>query len=534
MTTPPDNPVDGAALLDEAAQALGDYVIFPSEAARLAAALWVLHTHALAACESTPRLVFLSAEKQSGKTRAQEVIELLAHNPKHAASLSAAALFRLVAAGPLTLLMDEVDAIFGPQAGEHEDLRGLLNAGHRRGAEVYRCVGEGSRQKAVPFPAFAPVALAAIGSLPDTIIDRSIVITMRRRLPTEKVEPFRHREATKRLTPIREGLAAWAAAHLTELEEARPEMPPGITDRPADVWEPLLALAEVAGGEWPERARAAAVHLNAERQKADPSMGMRLLEHIRTVFAEKQTDRLPTAVLLGALNMEEEWPWGALPRTGKPLDPIGLARRLKPFGVRPGTVRFNPGDKDTLKGYELAWFKDAFDRYLPAPNPGPVPSPSGKPVTPVTPVTPREEPVTGTGICDGYTRHTGPEPSHPYQEKCDGVTGVTAFGEGQVGDAVIPGRREDQAHRNGTAAAAGVTLAIGTATPVLEGATEARPAPTSPPYVCNFCPEKRKKPAVAHARAASGTGPGFWVCEYHRRAVRADHVDVELGPEEGR
>jgi hypothetical protein len=421
VTPPTEKARAGHAVLDDVAAFLSTYVVFPSLEARDAVALWAAHAHAPGAAESTPRLALLSAEKQSGKTRCLETLELLAPGAKHAANLSVAALFRLVADGGLTLLFDEVDVFFGHQAKEHEELRGLLNAGHRKGAVAYRCVGDPSKMEVKAFPAYCPVALAGIGELPDTILDRAILVKMRRRAPGETVTPFRVREASGRGHQLRDDLARWAAAHRTALEDARPAMPEGITDRPADVWEPLLAVADTAGGDWPARARAAAVRLNAERQAADPSLGARLLADIRAVFGAR--DKLATAALLEALTGIEESPWGALPRSGKPLDATGLARRLKPFDVRPGTVRFGPGAKDTAKGYEAAWFTDAFARYLP-----PL-SPPEEPVTPVTPVTTREEPVTGAEDCDGSPRHTDSVPSHAHQEGCDGVTAVTAFSQ---------------------------------------------------------------------------------------------------------
>src|SRR5205823_6355975 len=142
------------------------------------------------------------------------------------------------------------------------------------------------------FPAFCAVALAGIGELPDTILDRAILISMRRRAPEEKVQPFRRREVEPRAEELRDWCSDWTATHAEAIIDLRPEMPAGISDRPADVWEPLLALADLAGGEWPERARQAAVRLNAERQAADPSLGVRLLADIKAIFTGKKAERL--------------------------------------------------------------------------------------------------------------------------------------------------------------------------------------------------------------------------------------------------
>ena len=186
---------DGAAALDDARAFIARFCALPVEHAYTAVTLWAAHAWALDAFDSTPRLAFLSPEPGSGKTRALEILTLLVPWPMHAVNATPAALFRSVAdpASRRTILFDEIDTIFGPKAKEHEELRGLLNAGHRRSGVAYRCVGEGTRQEVVAFPAYAGVALAGLGQLPDTILTRAVVIRMRRRAPHEHIEPFRAR-----------------------------------------------------------------------------------------------------------------------------------------------------------------------------------------------------------------------------------------------------------------------------------------------------------------------------------------------------
>jgi hypothetical protein len=257
------------------------------------------------------------------------------------------------------ILFDECDTYFGPMArGEHEELRGLVNAGHRKGAVAYRCVGEPARMEVTAFPAFCAVAIAGIGDLPPTILDRAVLVRMRRRAPGEHVEPFRRRKAAKVGDELREALAGWMKAHADQLADAEPEMPAGLVDRPADVWEALLAIADLAGGPWPARSRKAALELNAARVEADPSLGVALLRDTRAVFDE--ADALATEELLKRLCALDESPWGDL--RGKPLDARGLARRLKPYEVRPTTIRV--GDA-TPKGYRRQDLADAWTRYLP-------------------------------------------------------------------------------------------------------------------------------------------------------------------------
>lgn len=349
-----------AELLDRVDVELARYISFPSTKARHAVTLWVAHTHTIDAFESTPRLALLSAEKGSGKTRTLEVLELLVPNPLHTVNVSAAALFRKVSEGKCTLLLDEADTYLSVKnAQQHEDLRGLVNAGHRRGAVAYRCeVGKAVVVK--EYPAFAPCAIAGIGDIPDTILDRAVVVGMKRRAPTERVEPFRQRVAERVLIPLREQLETWAERATDRLQDAWPDLPDGIVDRAADVWEPLVAIADEAGDEWPERARRAAITLNAARQQRDPSLGVRLLDDCRFIFTTTELDRLTTQDLVDALIALDEGPWSDL--RGKELDARGLARRLRPYEVRPADHRFEAGVK---KGYLRESFHDAWARYLP-------------------------------------------------------------------------------------------------------------------------------------------------------------------------
>jgi hypothetical protein len=179
------------------------------------------------AWESTPRLAFLSPEPASGKTRALEISELLVPNPVEAINVTPAYLFRKVGADDAkpTILYDEIDTVFGPKAKENEEIRGLLNAGHRRGAVAGRCVVHGKKVETEEISAYCAVALAGLGWLPDTILSRSVIIRMRRRGPGEKVMAYRRRVHAPFGQTLRECLTAWAADEVETMAEARPEMP---------------------------------------------------------------------------------------------------------------------------------------------------------------------------------------------------------------------------------------------------------------------------------------------------------------------
>lgn len=346
-------------LLDQVERFLERFVAYPSDHARVAHVLWIAHTHAMDVWDSTPRIAFLSPEAGSGKSRALEVTELLVPRPVHAVNTTPAYLFRKVAddAGLPTILFDEIDTVFGPRAKENEDIRGLLNAGHRKGAIAGRCVVRGKEVFTEELPAYCAVALAGLDDLPDTLMSRSVVVRMRRRAPNEQVEPFRHRLCSPDGYAIRDALAGWATSIPFN---AWPEMPAGIEDRDADIWEALVAVADAAGGEWPERARCAAVTLVTATKAASPSIGVRLLADLRNVFAEHgNPDHLFTDDILSALVGMEDAPWGDI--RGKALDARSLARRLAKYEVKPRTVRI--GDR-TSKGYARDALIDPWTRYV--------------------------------------------------------------------------------------------------------------------------------------------------------------------------
>lgn len=348
---------EGSAVLNAVEGFLRRFIAYPSEHAAVAHTLWVAHTHRMDAWESTPRMFFSSTEPGSGKTRGLEVTELLVPRPVHAVNTTPAYLFRKVSdeAGSPTILYDEIDTLFGPRAKENEDVRGMLNAGHRKGAVAGRCVVKGKEVTTEELPAYCAVAMAGLDNLPDTLMSRSIVIKMRRRAPGEEVEPFRHRQHAPEGEALKSALSDWAAKCIKV--GAWPEMPEGVTDRNADVWEALLAVADAAGGDWPERARVSAVTLVTDAKAGVPSLGIRLLADIRDVFGDH--DYLFTDDAIAGLVALEEAPWGDL--RGKALDPRGLAQRLAKYDVRPRTVRIGTR---TSKGYAKADFVDPWSRYL--------------------------------------------------------------------------------------------------------------------------------------------------------------------------
>lgn len=402
----PGQPVDGTALpsLDvpaspveaptaspasEGAQILADlraqikrYVVMPSEEALTAVTLWIAATHLQRAWQHAPRLAIVAPEKRCGKSRLLDVVTETVRNPLITVNASAAAIFRSIDdEDPPTLLVDEADTLFSTvkAAEKNEEVRGLINAGHQRNRPTLRVTGP--EHKPTAFPTFAMAALAGIGDLPDTVMDRSVVIRMRRRAAGEKVAAFRTTRDTPALHAIRDRLSAWLQPLYKRALEMEPPMP--VEDRAADTWEPLVVIADLAGGEWPALARTACRVMTDYEAGQDEEGGLRtrLLVGIRRAFAaENDPAVLGTKRLLEALNADKEAPWSEYGPNG--LTPRGLQLLLKPYGISSANRRFPDGTQ--AKGFARTQFLDTWARYCPEPKPA------------AGPAEPAAEPLPGT------------------------------------------------------------------------------------------------------------------------------------------
>ncbi|MFJ9680991.1 DUF3631 domain-containing protein [Streptomyces sp. NPDC101194] len=363
---PDPEPTRGSALLVELRAQIAKFVILPSEQALDAVTLWVAATHLQPAWQHAPRLAVVGPAKRCGKSRLLDVLTETVHEPMLTINTTPAAVFRSITDEPPTLLVDEADTIFGTpkMAEKNEEMRGLLNAGHQRNRYVTRVVGNDHTPH--KFATFAMAALAGIGDLPDTIMDRSVVIRMRRRAEGESVKPFRSRRDTPALHDLRDRIAAWARPLLDEAADLEPDMP--VEDRAADTWEPLVIVADLAAGPWPRLARTACAHMvtaEAAAEEENPS-GARILADIRRAFvAQREVDSLTTDELLHHLRQDPEAPWAEWGRSG--LSPRDLSRMLREFGIGSGNVRLADGTQ--RKGYTRNKFLDAWRRYCPTVHP---------------------------------------------------------------------------------------------------------------------------------------------------------------------
>ena len=357
MHDPWDEPVDAAELLSSLARAIRRHVIVPQATAD-AIALWIAHTWVFGRFQHTPRLAIRSPVKRCGKTTLLDVLDATCCRPLRADNISASGVFRVVEAlTPGALLIDEADSFLR----DNEELRGILNSGFKAEGEVIRVAEVKGEHQPLRFSTYAPCAIAAIGELPSTIEDRALPVALQRKAAAETVVKLRAPGARAGLAALGRKLARWAQDAGGALPDD-PVVPDALGDREGDIVVPLLSIADHAGGEWPARARAALLAVFRQRNATDAATetGALLLRDIRDLFLGTSALRMPSAEIAASLGKMEERPWAEW-RQGKPITAPQLANALRPFGIRPGTIRQGT---ETVKGYYRDAFGEAWARYL--------------------------------------------------------------------------------------------------------------------------------------------------------------------------
>lgn len=358
-------PVVAGALLDDLAEAIRRHVVM-SQAATDCAALWIAHTWVFDRFQHTPRAAVRSPAKRCGKSTLLDVFRATCARPLKADNISASGVFRTVETLRPTLLLDEADAYLG----DNDELRGVLNSGFERSGEVVRVMEVKGVLEPVRFRTCCPVALAGIGELPGTLEDRAVPLVLQRKAAGETVVKLRAPGARATLHTLARKLGRWAADRGPHLPQD-PPIPDALGDREGDIAVPLLAIADNAGGDWPERARMALMEVFGVRAAAEGTMetGALLLRDIKVIFAEMSALRMPSADIVARLAQLEDRPWPEW-RHGKPMTAPQLARALAPFGVRSAVLRIGG---DVARGYYREAFEEAWERYLPPETPAPPP-----------------------------------------------------------------------------------------------------------------------------------------------------------------
>ena len=353
-TEPWHDPIAGAELLNDMVAAIRRYVVLPEGAAETMA-LWAIHTHGFDSFAVSPRLAFTAPEMQCGKTTALNVVGEMTARPLSTENITTSAVFRTIEIARPTLLIDEADTFLK----DNDELRGILNSGHRKGGAIIRTVGDDYEPR--QFSTWAPTAISMIGKLPGTLHDRSLHIQLRRRKPSERVESFRADRASE-LGILGRKAARWADDHAVALQAAEPDMG-DLVNRAADNWRPLFAIADAIGGEWRDRVRAIAAA--AEAKKEDLSVRTMLLADIRDILRSRShSDRIGSNELATELGQLEGRPWAEW-KNGKPITAASLARQLAPFSITPTSHRIGSA---TPRGYLYSDFEEAFSAYLPEPG----------------------------------------------------------------------------------------------------------------------------------------------------------------------
>jgi uncharacterized protein DUF3631 len=360
---PPPVP-DGATVLRELERFISGFVVLPPHTL-LPLALWALATHIFDVFDTYPFLIFSSPAPRCGKTRTLEVLELVVARPRRTANVSEAALFRLVDSTHPTFLLDEQEALSG-KSERAEALRGLLNAGHRRGSKATRC-GGANRDEVREFDVYCPKVLAGIGDFQTTLRDRAIVVAMQRRPAAQLVTRFIHRIASQAGANLKAQIESWAGSNrnrIRDFYETAPS-PQFLSDREEENWAPLFSILAIAEHSRLNELRADAEVLLERKAEADDeqTLALEILKHALEAWLPDEST-ITSKELIARLQRKEDAP------TFKPdggrsevdLSPRRLARMIRGFGVRPINIR-SEGDR-VRKGYRRSELTGALAPYL--------------------------------------------------------------------------------------------------------------------------------------------------------------------------
>jgi len=348
---------DGGEIIRNIESHFNRYVVLPDRAA-LPTALWVLVTYDFDLFDALPYLLINSPAPRCGKTRLLECLELAVHSPRRASNISEAGLFRLIEKERPTLLLDEAETLNGK--GERaEYLRQILNAGNRRGAKVTRCVGKGAELDVRDFSVFCPKVFAGIGSFPQTITDRAIVVSMQRRRNTESVERFLYKRAEPQCVRLKDSVKRFMELRREEIIAAYDQTELDfVSDRDAEAWAPLFAVLAVADPDRLSELKDCALKLTGAKVSSaeEESLSLRLLADMRQVWPGTE-QKIFTKTLIERLRGIEESPWSSFEK----FDGRRLSGMLRPFGVSSKSVQIGA---ENLKGFYREDAEDAFARYL--------------------------------------------------------------------------------------------------------------------------------------------------------------------------
>lgn len=345
--------VDGLELVNELISIIKQHVILRDEEA-IAIAYWILQTYNINAFTFAPRLLIISPEKRCGKTTLLQLLEMLCYRAWSVGNCTPAVLYKVIEQEQPTVLMDEADSFFN----SNNDMRNIINVGFQNKFGVARSGGK-NFEAIKSYKVFAMMAIAAINTLPDTIMDRGIKIGMRRKLAHEKTLPLRERVYKNKFDLIRSKCRKLMLEIGTPAGEKIIEDISGLNDRACDVWEGMISIADLLGDK--ERVVKAAIKLSHDTSTDSESIKNILLKDILHIFQKYSFCDVSSANLIEELVSIEASPWSEISK-GKPLTPHKLAFLLKEYKI--STFQKNECGKN-VNHYGYSSFLDTFERYIP-------------------------------------------------------------------------------------------------------------------------------------------------------------------------
>lgn len=348
------NKVDGATLLDDIYNVIIQHIACSHETA-IATTLWIVFTWFIDDAYISPIAIITAPEKRCGKSTLLSLIHKLTNNPLIASNITSSVVFRVIEKFKPTLLIDEADSFIK----DNEELRGIINSGHTRdNAYVFRSVGNNHEPKR--FSTWGAKAISGIGYLPDTLMDRGIILELRRKLPSEKVERLRHADLQK-FNDLKSKIKKFSEDNKDLFIKSRPSLPAQLNDRMQDNWEHLIAIADLTRSKWGQLARSTAIKISF-KHKDDQSISIELLKDIKLIFSQEKLQKISSERLIYSLCKDHTKPWSTYNK-GNKITPRQLSSLLKKYGIESKNIKLK--NNKVPKGYELKQFKDTFNRYLP-------------------------------------------------------------------------------------------------------------------------------------------------------------------------
>jgi hypothetical protein len=355
-------PVAASTLLSLLEEVISRHVVLDRKAALLLA-YWVLHTYIFESGDVAVYVVIESPEKRCGKTTLLTVLAGLVHKPIVTSNITTGALFAAIDEFKPTLLIDEADTYLRGNTA----MRGVLNAGNARETAFVLRLGKRfetvpadatspskSGQGVVRYNCWCPKAIALIGSVPETIADRAIVVRLNRKLTTEPSVTLKDFQPE----PLRRKCLRFALDMASRTGTTQPFDLPALNDRAAQVYGALSIIAGQAGAEREAEFKEIATAFAGEG--ASDSEGVETLLDVLTVFVESGQDKMFTAELAEAISSGL---YTVGPRfSEKPLSPAKLCCILRQYGVKTHGVRVGTR---VSKGFASTDFREALHRYTP-------------------------------------------------------------------------------------------------------------------------------------------------------------------------